>query len=392
MLSLLFFLMCLTLPADHRQFQSDFLCLPAYSDHCFIFDMALYYSSSDLLRLKSSYRLPVGVYNQCAALGITRRPRYVHRGSRRCYSSFQMASSDSHVPVIWSSRRHQLNDLNDVKRGVNVNNLSVLKYTASVPLEKTEITSIKMGLLNARSISNKAFILNDFMMSCSLDFFFITETWLNPGDQMALGELTPPGCDSLNSPRTAGRGGGVATVFRNTFKCRLLSTQIYSSFEVQLLKIDTLDSFFCALVYRPPKWNKDFIQQFSDFLSGLMSRCDKLLVLGDFNVHLCCPSMPLVNEFLSLIETFNLTQHVFGSTHMKGHTLDLVLSFGISVSNLEVSDVGISDHYSVVFDAVCSYIYPISSQPLHYARSINSTTANLFSEFYLSHVTDKLLL
>lgn len=89
-----------------------------------------------------------------------------------------------------------------------------------------------------------------------------------------------------------------------------------------------------------------------------MSRRDKILVIGDFNMHLCSPSKPLVNEFLSLIESFNLIQHVSGPTYKKCQTLDLVLSFGFSVSNLEVSDVGISDHYSVVFDAVCSFCSP----------------------------------
>lgn len=163
-----------------------------------------------------------------------------------------------------------------------------------------------------------------------LDILFITETWLNLGDQMSLGDLTPPSCDILNSPRTSGHGRGVATLFLDCFKCRLLSTEMYSSFEVQLLKIDSLDPFFCAL----------------SFLSGLVSRRDKILVIGDFNMHLCSPSKPLVNEFLSLIESF------------KCQTLDLVLSFGFSVSNLEVSDVGISDHYSVVFDAVCSFCSP----------------------------------
>lgn len=109
----------------------------------------------------------------------------------------------------------------------------------------------------------------------------------NPGEQMALGDLTPLACNFLNSPRTSGRGGGVATVFKNSFKCKRLPMDTYSSCEAQLLKIEMMIPVFCVLVYRTPKFNKDFIQQFSDFLSGLVSRGDRLLgtLISMYAVH-----------------------------------------------------------------------------------------------------------
>lgn len=63
----------------------------------------------------------------------------------------------------------------------------------------------------------------------------------------------------------------------------------FSNFEVQLLKMGVLGPVFCALVYRPPRINWAFLQQFSDFLSGLVSRGDRLLILGDFNIRVCSP-------------------------------------------------------------------------------------------------------
>ncbi len=36
---------------------------------------------------------------------------------------------------------------------------------------------------------------------------------------------------------------------------------------------------------------------FSDFLSTVISSTDSLLILGDFNIHICCPEKPLVKEF-----------------------------------------------------------------------------------------------
>ncbi len=44
----------------------------------------------------------------------------------------------------------------------------------------------------------------------------------------------------------------------------------------------------------------------------------------------------MVKEFLQIIDTFNLIQSVVGPTHNQGHTLDLILSYG-----LLISDVGI---------------------------------------------------
>ena len=87
-----------------------------------------------------------------------------------------------------------------------------------------------------------------------------------------------------------------------------------------------------AAVYHPLKSNKD-LQVFADFIAGIMLKYD-----CDFNVHICCKDKPMVKDFLNLIYSFNLTQWVSGSTHGKGHTLDLVLSHGLCVHINEICD------------------------------------------------------
>ncbi len=79
-------------------------------------------------------------------------------------------------------------------------------------------------------------------------FLLMTETWLSLGDSTALMELSPPDYSFFNSPRTAGRGGGIATIFRNCLKCNGLPDEIFRSFEVQLFKVDLPTSLLCALV------------------------------------------------------------------------------------------------------------------------------------------------
>ncbi len=98
------------------------------------------------------------------------------------------------------------------------------------------------------------------------------------------------------------------------------------------------------MIYRPPKFNKDFIRDFTDFLGSICLKCDKLLIVGDFNVHVCCSSNPLAKDFLDVIDSFNFVQHVQGPTHEKGHTLDLILSLGLSVGDIETQNSVFSDH------------------------------------------------
>lgn len=74
-----------------------------------------------------------------------------------------------------------------------------------------------------------------------------------------------------------------------------------------------------------------------------MSKYDKIRVLGDFKIHVCCPSQAVVADFIDTLESFNLTQAIQEPTHSKGHTLDLVLYSGLSPENFEAKDICVSD-------------------------------------------------
>lgn len=106
------------------------------------------------------------------------------------------------------------------------------------------------------------------------------------------------------------------------------------------------------VVYRPPKYNKEFLSDFSVFLADIMCKYDQVLIVGDFNIHVCCSEKPLVKDFLDVLDSFNLSQSVRGPTQERGHTLDLVLSYGLSIFNLEICDAVFSDHMPVLFNFV----------------------------------------
>ena len=129
----------------------------------------------------------------------------------------------------------------------------------------------------------------------------------------------------------------------------------------------------------PLKYNKDFINDFSAFLADIMPNYDCVLIVGDFNVHICCSDNHLEKEFLNVIDCFNLVQSVSGPTQERGHTLDLVLSYGLSVYNLEVFGACFSDHMPVLFYAAPGYSTVIPGAPARRCRIINLSTAARFS-------------
>lgn len=92
----------------------------------------------------------------------------------------------------------------------------------------------------------------------------------------------------------SGQGGGIATVFKSDFNCKQLSPSSYfTSFELSLFELGHPLTVLCAVVYRPPKYNRDFLTDFSVFLADAVPKYDQILIVGDFNIHVCCPENPL---------------------------------------------------------------------------------------------------
>ena len=55
-----------------------------------------------------------------------------------------------------------------------------------------------------------------------------------------------------------------------------------------------------------------------------------LLITGDFNFHVDCPTEADAKKFADLMNTFGLIQHVHVPTHSSGHTLDLIITRSIN--------------------------------------------------------------
>ena len=65
-------------------------------------------------------------------------------------------------------------------------------------------------------------------------------------------------------------------VHRENLKCSLYSRGNFSSFESLGFMINGKDPLLCVLIYRLPKSNSGFIQEFSDLLVFIMPSFDSL--------------------------------------------------------------------------------------------------------------------
>ncbi len=215
---------------------------------------------------------------------------------------------------------------------------------------------LKLGLLNIRSLTPKAVIVNEMITDNSFDILCLTETWLKPNDYIGLNESTPPSYCYKHEPRQTGRGGGVATLYSDILNVTQKTGYRFNSFEILMLNVTLSDmqkksalSLALATVYRPPGPYTDFLKEFADFLSDLLVNADKALIVGDFNIHVDNPNDALGLAFTDLINSFGVKQNVTGPTHRYNHTLDLIISHGIDLTDIDIvpqSD-DVTDHFLV---------------------------------------------
>ncbi|XP_072023162.1 uncharacterized protein [Amphiura filiformis] len=161
---------------------------------------------------------------------------------------------------------------------------------------------------------------------------FITETWLNQNDNVVIGECSPPGYSFVNVPRGTSDHGGIAIISKSSLKLHTVQLQhSVTTFESASV-IDPAYGIQYIVIYRPPHSKKNglltstFLNEFEDFMGEIALFPNKVVLLGDFNVHVNKPWKSDVRRFLTCLEVSGFHQHVNQPTHRSGNILDLIIS------------------------------------------------------------------
>ncbi len=115
-----------------------------------------------------------------------------------------------------------------------------------------------------------------------------------------------------------------------------------------------------------------------------MLAADKVLIVGDFNIHVDNEKDALGSAFIDSLNYIGVRQHVSGPTHCQNHTLYLILSHGIDVNGVEVQQQSddISNHYLVLCKLHIAKAVN-STLSYKYGRTITSTTKDCFVIFLI---------
>ena len=109
-------------------------------------------------------------------------------------------------------------------------------------------------------------------------------------------------------------------------------------------------------VYRPPPSSKNtltyrlFVNEFSSLLELVTVNDNAQLLVGDFNIHVDDIRNKDAMNFVEMLESAGLQQHVTVATHQAGHILDLIISRKIDnlVNSVDKVSGLPSDHHALI--------------------------------------------
>jgi exonuclease III len=306
----------------------------------------------------------------------------------------------STVPVFHSLAAFQLNKQS--RLGPQSLAALLLFLSGDIQLNPGPTASLSICTLNVRSLfaDNRSAFLSDLLTTENIDIFALSETFQNSLTTPAqLFEATPQNFQFFGQPRCCHNvrsakvhpsniGGGLGFLIRDCLSPELVSLPSYTSFESFAVNVKSRSSKLTIFnIYRPPDTSayskpfSTFTSEFCSFLSSSATTPNEFLITGDFNIHVNDSSDAHSIQFLTLLDSFNLVQHVPAPTHISSNILDLVITSSQSsiLSSVSVSPVSPSDHYRVT-SSVNFQPPPVKPAVLRNFRHIKSINVESFCD------------
>ena len=320
------------------------------------------YTACQLLELFNASRLNADAWTTAIELGIAAKlpTRRGCRGGVRKQRTTQ--------PVI-GHRPPTRQAIPNKQMGVDSSNLVQLITPVSA---LDSCTAATLGLLNVRSLRNKADFITDYACKNDIDILCMTETWLTDNDASLISAIVPHGYKFQHLPRNDRRGGGVGVLFKASFHLALSKPWPAESFEcleVMLRGSSVAAALRIFVVYRPPSSGRKskpfrlFLEEFGELLERVSIKKTGLVILGDFNVHYGNGDDKDARDLAAILNDINLQQHVTSSTHCRGNILDLVIS---PVTGSVLTDVSVesllTDHHVIMCKLVTAKPRPVRKE------------------------------
>ena len=205
-------------------------------------------------------------------------------------------------------------------------------------------------------MNNKVTDVMEQVIDHNADVIFITETWLKSDKNKITAEIQEYGYrlkHCVRNDAVKDRGGGVGIAVRSTISVTQISHKSFTSFEhviVKLLGTKRQTLLFIAIYRLQYVPMTVFYEEFPEFLEMYTVSNDNFLIAGDINIHLETDESPSV-KFHEIINIFDLKQHVTGPTHIKGHTIDIVITRNnkSTVENVVITKYNLSHHFLIDF-------------------------------------------
>lgn len=210
--------------------------------------------------------------------------------------------------------------------------------------------ALKSVHLNARSVRNKALLLDEFFSQFSFNFSVVmfSETWSkNESDVFRM-----EGYNTHYLNRPCGRGGGVAVLTLEQMDCELVDAFSIVTPDYEVLSLFA-DKVLYSVCYRPPSGHvPTFLEFYESFLSFVVeSRC-MLVAAGDYNIDMGIDT-PVCTNFTNILLSNGFNNVINNPTRI---TTNCQSVLDVFITNFVLSDVkagalacSISDHLPVFF-------------------------------------------
>ena len=193
------------------------------------------------------------------------------------------------------------------------------------------------------------------------DVIFLTETWLTSEKNHITAQIKEYGylpLHKIRKNREKDRGGGIGILVESNISGKQLVSKDYHSFEHNVVKIalNNNNKMTLITVYRlqfvPVA---EFIEEFEELLEKYTMHSEDFVIAGDVNLHMETDESP-AKKFDEMLERCDLTQNVKGPTHVKGHTIDVVISPNREsyINDIYLRRLDLSHHFLIEFDVKVS--------------------------------------